>query len=304
MMTLMRTFDHQGDDAVPRKWEIIDLVTKDDSTALRAGALQELPYLIGNDRSRALSTFELLVEGHPSLFRSQHAGEFLYYGFVKNYLRMRPHILAMMNDDSESVQQRGAELACIAAISQQVMESDAAHLAAKALAQETLTGPAPWRRGAAHIYSVNLGRGAEGCAEALTKLLDDDDEEVRKFASGSFRSLRAQDILSIRPFLDAYAASRSIKAGFRDFTKFLWKNGAVDPIWALSIVETVLNNPHTDYSSMHYGGGEELVRLVLRVYADPTVELSTREYAMDLFDQLMEKSSWAAYKVLAEWDRR
>jgi hypothetical protein len=55
---------------------------------------------------------------------------------------------------------------------------------------------------------------------------------------------------------------------------------------------------------MHYGGGEELVRLVLRVYTDPTVELSTREYAMDLFDQLMKKSSWAAHKVLAEWDRK
>jgi hypothetical protein len=28
--------------------------------------------------------------------------------------------------------------------------------------------------------------------------------------------------------------------------------------------------------------------------------MSTREYAMDLFDQLMEKSSWAAQRVLAE----
>jgi|GEM_PF-1163505 len=304
MMTLMRTFDHQGDDATRRKWAIIDLVAKDESTALRAGALQELPYLIDSDRFRAFSTFERIMKGHPSLFRSHDAGEFLYYGFVKNYLRMRPYILMMMNDDNESVQQRGAELACIAAISPRAMESDAAHLAAEVLAQETLTGPAPWRRGAAHIYSVNLGMGAEGCVEALTKLLDDDDEEVRKFASGSFLSLRAQDILSIRPFLDTYAASRSIKAGFRDFTEFLWKYGAVDPVWALSIVETVLNNPHTDQSSMHYGGGEELVRLVLRVYTDPTVEVSTREHAMDVFDQLMEKSSWAAYKVLAEWDRR
>src|SRR5205085_1356484 len=99
----------------------------------RAGALQELPYLIGSDRSRALSTFERIVEGHPSLFRSHHAGEFLYYGFVKNYLRMRPHILTMMNDESESVQQRGAELACIASISPRAMESDAAQLAAEAL---------------------------------------------------------------------------------------------------------------------------------------------------------------------------
>jgi len=300
----MRTFDHQGDEAVRRKWEIIDLVTKDDSIALRAGALQELPYLLDSDRFRALSTFERIMKGHPSLFRSHDAGEFLYYGFVKHYLRLRPYILMMMNDDNETVQQRGAELACIAAISPRAMESDAAHVAAKALAQEALTGPAPWRRGAAHIYSVNLGLGAEGCAEALTKLLDDDDEEVRKFASGSFRSLRAQDILSIRPFLDAYAASCSLKAGFRDFTKFLWKHGAVDPVWALSIAETVLNNPYLEESSMHYGGGEELVRLVLRVYTDPTIEMSTREYAMDLFDQLMEKSSWAAQRVLAEWDRR
>jgi hypothetical protein len=41
----------------------------------------------------------------------------------------------------------------------------------------------------------------------------------------------------------------------------------------------------------------------LRVYTDPTVESSTRECAMDLFDRLMQVSLWAAQRVLAEWDR-
>jgi hypothetical protein len=54
---------------------------------------------------------------------------------------------------------------------------------------------------------------------------------------------------------------------------------------------------------LHFAGGEELIRLVLLVYTDPTVDDSIREWAMDLFDRLMEKFLRPAQKVLQEWDR-
>ena len=226
--------------------------------------------------------FARLMEGHPALLRSHYADNSLYHGFLKNYLRMRPYIVAMMNEAHESIKQRGAELACIAAISPGAMESEEAQAAARSLAQEAIAGPAPWRRGAAHVYAVNIGRDSKNCANELAKLLNDEDKEVRKYASGPFPSLRTEHIFSLRRFIDAYAASRSLQTGLHDFTEFLWKHGPVDPVWALSVVEAVLNNPHPQESELRFAGGEELIRLVLRVYIDPTVEKSTRELAMDL----------------------
>jgi len=301
MRTLMRAFNHRAD--VAAKWQLIERAAVDESVAIKAGAIEELFYVLEDDRPRALSIFDSLMEGQPALLGAHFTDDFIYYGFFKNYLRMKPYIVAMMNDASENVQQRGAELACIAAISPKAMESQAAEIAAQSLAQETLTGSSPWRRGAARVYGQNASRGAEDCADRLTELVNDDDEEVRKYVSGCFHSLRAEDFFSMRPFIEAFASSRSLETGLHDFTDFLWENGPVDPTWALTIVETVLNNPHSSKSEINLGGGEELVRLVLRVYTDPTVEFSTRERAMDLFDRLMQVSLRSAQRVLAEWDR-
>lgn len=301
MRALMRTFEHRGD--VASKWKLIERAVTDESVAIKAGAIEELFYLLNDDRSRALMLFDRVMEGQPSLLRSHFTDDFIYYGFFKNYLRMKPHILDMMNDGHESIQQRGAELACIAAISPKGMESELAAAEAQTLAQTVRTGTIPWRRGAAHVYGLNAGRGVENCGQYLTQLVNDEDEQVRRFVSGCFHSLSAEDISSLRPFIEAFASSRSLQTGFHEFTDFLWEHGPVDPLWALTIVEMILNNQYAAQSEMNYGGGEELVRLVLRIYTDPTVETSTRGRAMDNFDRLMQASAWAAQRVLREWDR-
>ncbi|MBA2524769.1 MAG: ATP-binding protein [Pyrinomonadaceae bacterium] len=303
LMTLMRTFDHMGDEGLSRKWTLLDLVAADESTALRAGAVEELYYLLDDDRERALSTFERVVDGHPALLCSHYADDFLYYAFFKHYLRMKPHIVAMMNQPAENIRQRGAELVCIAAISPGAMESAEAQADCLLLAESVITGSVPWRRGAARIYAFNLTKGCEACRAALLRLVDDDDEQIQHLVSGPFHAMREEHIFSLRDFIDSYAGSRALRRGLHEFTEYLWSNGAVDPVWALSVVGRVLDNTHTDQSELHFAGGEELIRLVLLVYTDPTVNDSTRERAMDLFDRLMEKFLRPAQKVLQEWDR-
>lgn len=302
-MTLMRTFDQMGDEGLSRKWTLLDLAAADESTALRAGAVEELYYLLDDDRERALSTFERVVDGHPALLRSHYADDFLYYAFFKNYRRMKPHIVAMMNQPAENIRQRGAELVCIAAISPGAMESAEAQADCLSLAESVITGSVPWRRGAARIYAFNLTKGCEACRAALLRLLDDDDEQIQHLVSGPFHAMREEHIFSLRDFIDSYASSRALRRGLHEFTEYLWSNGAVDPVWALSVVGRVLDNTNTDQSELHFAGGEELIRLVLLVYTDPTVNDSIRERAMDLFDRLMEKFLRPAQKVLQEWDR-
>ncbi len=304
--SLMHILDQRGtkQDRL-REWELIDFVASDDSTALRAGAIEELIPLLWDDRERALTTFERLMSGHPALVRSHYTDDFLYYGFFKNYMRMEPFIIKMMNEDGERVRQRGAELACIASLSPNAFESPEAQADAHELARKTHTGPAAWRRGAARVYAVNIaGTSSDPCSKGLAQFLNDDDQEVRGFAGDPFRSLGEEHIFSLRSYIEAYAASRAVDSGLHEFAEYLWKHGPIDPPWALSLVELILDNPHADDSEFYFAGGEELIRLVLRVYTDPLGGAGLREHSMNVFDQLLMRSPGPSQKVLQEFDRR
>ncbi len=304
--TLMRALDQQGTkEGTRRKWELIEFVTSDSSTALRAGAIEELLYMLRDERERAISLFERLMDGHPALLQSHYTQEFLYYGFYKHFIQMKPFIVAMMDERPEGVQQRGAELACIASISTRAMESAEAQADAQQLASRMITGPAPWRRGAARIYAHNVVDGPSTiCVQELSKLLNDEDAEVRRMVTGVFRFLRGEHIFSLHEFIEAYAASRSLYPGIQQFAEYLWEHGLLNPSWTLSVVEISLNNKYEAEDSPRFTGGEELVRLVLRIYTDPTADDALREQAMNVFDKLMERYIGQAQQVLEEWDRR
>lgn len=302
--TLMRVFDQLGDrDGINRKWLLLDSVVGEESTAMRAGAVEELLYLLGTDNDRAVLMFEQLLDGHTALLRSHFTHDFIYHASPHYYFRMKPYIEAMMLETPESVQQRGAELACIASISESAMESQEAYQDAKLLASRAISGSAPWRRGAANVFASNLFERPD-CASALISLAIDEDKQVQSLVSEPFRSLREEHILSLRAFIEIYASSRSLSQGIDEFTEYLWNHALVDPVWALSVVEMILDNPHSNQIEMHFDASEKLIRLVINVYNDPTVETSTRERAMDLFDRLMEKFEKSAQTVLEEWDRK
>jgi hypothetical protein len=246
-----------------------------------------------------------VLAGHQALLRSHYTDEFLYHGFFKHYKRMEPFIIGMMNEGGERVQQRGAELACIASLSPQAFESPEAQRDAQELALRTHAGHAPWRRGAARVYAANItGSTSEQCARELVKFLDDEDEQVRGFASDPFRALEEEHIFSLRGYIESYAASRSLNSGLLELAEYLWKHGPIDPQWALSVIELILGNSHAEASELHFAGGEELIRLVLRVYSDPLGGTQLREHAMNVFDCLLMRSPGPGQTVLQEFDRR
>ena len=126
------SFDgHAIDEARAQKWKLIEFAAADLSTALRIGAIHELTYMITYDRGRAISLFEQLMSGHSVLLESEPIREFLYWAFPKNFLRLCPFVAAMMVYTSEQVQERGSQLACIAALSTKAMESAEAQAVAR-----------------------------------------------------------------------------------------------------------------------------------------------------------------------------
>jgi hypothetical protein len=240
---VMRALDTTGDDAKTRKWEMIEFAAGDDSTAVRAGAIEELLYMLYEDRERAIAAFARLMDGHPALLRSHFTQEFLRYGLYRHYERMRPYIVDLMNGDHESLQQRGAELACIASISPMPPDSGEGRGDADALAESTITGPAAWRRGAAHVFASNITTEVSPrYVDALRRLMDDDDKEVRQFVNGLFHRLRDEHILQLRDLIEAFAASRPLSKETHWFTKFLWEYGIIEPSLSLSVVEKLLAN--------------------------------------------------------------
>jgi hypothetical protein len=306
LRSLMRILDHRDDEeARHRKWALIEFVANDPSTALRAGAIEELDYMLAEDRERAITLFERLMEGHPALLRSHSTQEFVYAGIYKYYRRMRPFILALMNEKFEEIQQRGAELACIASISPKALETAENQADAQEIAKPALIGPTPWRRGAAHVYAVNIASEfSDVCVAGLLQVLDDEDKKVRQFISGAFPRLGDEHIFKLRHFMEAYAASRALSGGRDQFIEYLLKCGLLDPQWALSVTAIILNNPQRTNDFEGFAGGEELIRLVIRIYTHPLVDDDTCRLSMDLFDQLMERYKPEAYLVLGEWDRR
>jgi len=303
--TMMRAFDQQkSDQAKQHKWKLIEFAATDPSTALRSGAIEELLYVLHEDRERAISLFERLMGGHPALLSSHYTQEFVRYGIYKYFARMKPFIRALMDSDKEPCQQHGAELACIAVISPQALNSAEEQADAQSMATEAVTGSVALRCGAARVYSHNIANQCPICVQELEKLLNDEDASVRQVIGGIHARLRGEHVFSLRKFIEACAASPFLQDDMYQFAEYLWEYGLLDPSWTLSVIDIVLDNKHPVENRIWTHGSDELIRLVLRIYNDPTATDTLRERTMDVFDRLMGRYAGQAQKVLEEWDRR
>lgn len=291
-----------GTEAGRRLWQLLEFGCKDSSPALRCGTIAELNFALYEDRDRAITLFELAMDGHPSLLDSRPVQDFLYRACFKRFSRVEPFIAAMLRTEGDA-QQRGAELACIAALSPPATLGSEADLeAARRLAKEATSGAVAGRRGAARVYSHNIHEErAADCARELTLLVNDPDDGVRDTVGDAFRHLRGSQTPGLRAFVESFAASRASRTADRQFFQYLLEYGPEETEWALEVLNIVLANKHDEGPYMFAG---DLVKLVLRLYTDPTADPEQRTRAMDVFDGLMERHSYQAQRALDEYDRR
>lgn len=306
LSALMRIYDAQGtNEAYNKKWKLIEFVSTDSSTALHIGAIHELTYMIELDRNRALDSFDNLIKGHEILLESQFTREFIYWAFYQNYLRLQPYILSMMHHEKEEVQEQGAQLACIARISNGAMESEEALISAQILAEETTSSSArlSWKKGAATIYSNNITTNPkDDCIQKLFDLLKEEDKQIHDTISSVFYSFHDEHFFALREFIETYA--RYSKSDNQNFAEYLLEYGLLDPEWTIAVVKIALDNKYLFDQSSRASGLEEIIRVVLRIYTNSTVSDEIRKTSMDIFDVLMERSPGFSQKVLSEWDTR
>jgi hypothetical protein len=294
-----------SDAALQRRWALAEYVTNDPSVVLRTAGLDAILYLLRADRDRAIALFEQTVREYPRLRTTHPYQEFLYYGSFGRFARLGRHVRDLMHADAPDARRRGAELVVLSALSAAGLENDEARALAAQLESEAITGLSEWRRGAAHVYAHNWADHPTGqCETALRRLFDDPDADVRRQAAWMTHKLRPEHAVTRQEFLRAFAASHAARSGAHDFAEYLWEHGMLDPEWALSVVETLLANQHADDEHRGFGGGDDLVRLVLRIYTDHGGSAALRERAMTVFDGLMERFAGSALTALSEWDRR
>jgi len=303
---LMRNYDAQKSDEIySKKWDLIQYAESDSTTALHIGAIHELTYMVRLDKDRALNAFDNLMKGHAILLESQFTREFIYWALNQNYLRLHPYIREMMHHENTEVQEQGAQLACIAGISNAAMESEEALITAQTLAEKTTSCSAPltWKRGAATIYSHNItGRPQDICIQKLHELLKEEDKQIQDSIGRVFYSFHEEHFFTLRGFIETYA--RLSKSQNHKFTEYLLDFGLIDPEWTLSVITIVLDNRNFLDQSPWATGIEGIIRLVLKIYTFPAINDHLRKTSMDVFDILMEKSPGFSQKVLSEWDQR
>lgn len=306
MSTLMRILNSKGTlEAIDQKWQLIEYISDDPSAALRIGAIHELTYMIKYDPERSWKLFEKIISSNENLIGTIYVREFLYWSMYKNFLGIKPYIEYMMRHSTPEVQKMGAELACIASISEKAMESQSARDAAELLANKAINGEDVLRQGAAHIYSFNIARGSESnvrslCLEKIRYLLNDEDQKIKDEIAHIFLSLDETHFFEFRSFIDDFALSKNHPLT-HPFAEYIWKFGMLDPSWALTAIEGAVNKskPLDWWTS----GIEETIRFTLRVYTLQAIEKPTRNKALDIFDLIMKQNANIANKVLNEWDR-
>lgn len=304
---IMRVLDdRKHSESVEEKWKLIEFVLSDESVALKAGAVEELIYMLNHNRERSVGLFLQIIAQQPSLLDMRYSLDFIFYALPKKYKEMKPLLVTAMNGKYESIQQRAAELACLASLHSDIANDAEAFADATELKDLTLTGQAPWRRGAANIYVSNIDNGkyTDICLENLTKLLNDSDKEVRRIIARVFMKLDDESLQKAKDFINAYSKTDISIEGEHTLTEFLWEYGTIEPEWSLSVVNILLANYYNQQTPSYNRGGEPLIRLILRIYADSTLPQNTRESSLDTFDNLMENFPGDTSRVLNEWDRQ
>ncbi len=288
------------------RWNLIEFAIADESVALKAGAVEELIYLINQDRERSVGLFLKLMEQTPTLLNMRYSLDFIFYTLPKYYREMKPLVIAAMNEKYEAIQQRAAELVCLASLNSEVANDAEVFADVNELLDSAFTGLPTWRRGIANIYvhNVDNGKYTEICLENLAKLLNDPDDQVRRIIAGMFMKLNEESFPKSIDFITEYANTDNPVEGEHTLTEYLWEYGTIDPKWSLSVVDILLDNRYKLEIPTQYRNGEYLVRLILRIYADQSLSPNIRESVLNTFDNLMLAFPGETIKILNEWDRR
>ena len=167
----------------------VEQVVGDRVLAVRSVAVNALFAILDAQRNDALAYFDKLVVGADPILKSEFVRRFINFAMFRDYARMRPILLRMLESADPGTVRAGARHLVTAALWMDEARGD--DVIVLGMSEEA-------RAGAAEVYGEYLSNETVGteCEKLLVKLFADESEIVRKAASNCWRRLKPDQIAS------------------------------------------------------------------------------------------------------------
>lgn len=279
----------------------IEKLTRDPSPAIRACAAFAVYAIASHDPTSALALLPAFFDSDVALQSSEFVCRLIKHGVNKQLETVKPYVHQLLNSTNPEARRHGGIAACLARLY---------HSTADQLAETAIKGTVQARRGATAVAKSNFldPKCRPWCEQALRRLFDDPDEEVRKAAAHCFWHLWQKPTHPLTDFSDLIEAFLKSAAFTTDPTLLLH---ALDdtktrlPEQVLHVCEIFVARCADDARDIRKGvaGDEHTVgKLVFRAVAQ-LPEIAGQRRAVALIDQMCLEGFHSAANHLLEFER-
>jgi hypothetical protein len=278
----------------------IESLVSDRVMAVRAMAARIPLMLLRHHPDDALDLFDTLTDGaDDGLLASRQIQDFLRHRAAIDFTRLKSTLERMLGSVLPAVQSLGASWITLAAL-----DNADAH----ALSDVCLVSSEQIRIGVARVYAANLtvARYQARCESALSRLFEDDSEEVRKAASAALTRLGNGALEKLQPLAQQFLASPAAADDDDQILLMFTTTTARVPGLALNACETILRHLGPEACDIRTRAARlagQLSEILIRAYADSDGAADLRERALDMIDQSLRLNIYGADRALREHDR-
>jgi hypothetical protein len=281
--------------------QTLEQMVNDRAVSVRSCVASILLAVARYDVPTAMSLFSRLTDAEDRLLGTPHVERFLSLGLSGYFNDLRCYVERMLRSTVSEVARAGGRLACLARLY---------HAEANTLAEAALSGDVATRLGSAEIAEANLTHPdcTQWCVEALIKLFDDPDREVRVEAARCFWHLWKQPEVPLGNFhalIAAFLASMAFADSPTMLLHALEGTRQQIPEITLDVCERFVGKCAArarDIRTAHAADEATVGTLVFRSYAQFQSQ-PVRLRALLLIDRMCEEGLHSASKGLLEFER-
>ncbi len=280
----------------------LGLMVKDPSVSVLSCVVGALRAVASRDSLLGMSLFLSMASelSEDRLFVTYHVYDFIRDNLYDCFADLRPIIERMLQSSALEVCEVGARLACIAAVVHGEVAVD--------LADKAMQGNARHRLGVAQIASANIATPEyrDWCEARLVVLFNDEDEEVRREAASSFRSLRGKALDRYENLIVAFSDSKTYQEDSHSILSMLEDSLKPLPGVTCMICEKFFDRFSDEAKDIQTGRSADaytIPKLIFRTYQQHQNDDTWASRSLDMIDRLCLEEVHAAESEFEQFER-
>lgn len=276
----------------------LEKMVQDPSIAVRSSVAETLLAVLRYDRDLAVELFRQLCKTKDALLQTRFMEQFLFYALQTHFQDLSHILRRMISSQLLDVASAGARQASLTALDQ----SEAAELA-----ELCLSGSEARRIGAAQVMAANVKTAAfrPFCEEALIRLFNDCNDEVRSEAAECFLGFEGTQLGEFVCLMTQFVSSKAFQQKYYPLLNALEETTAELPEVTLTACERFVEFAGPASSDIGTGttfSVDTVTKLTLRIYQQ-SKEDTIRARSLNLIDKLMENSAYGINRALENFER-